>query len=191
MLPATAVSPATRHSDVEHGRRLALLFRLHAGVCADSHETCAADDKHERRSRLLLLDETSRLRPLDRGANRYRVGRRPAVMTRRPARSRRAIALVGAGLRALSRVPRCDSDAARAFSDRARTSCLCTGCNGSGRVGLPLVVLGRRAHVDHGHARNAGNSRSGKPENPARRRGAETSLGQISAARPTRCRPDR
>jgi hypothetical protein len=22
----------------------------------------------------------------------------------------------------------------------ARTSCLCTGCNGSGRVGLPLVV---------------------------------------------------
>src|SRR4051812_45292247 len=32
---------------------------------------------------------------------------------------------------------------------------------------------------------------SGKPENPARRRGAETSLGQISAARPTHCRPDR
>ena len=92
---------------------------------------------------------------------------------------------------ALSQMPRCDSDAARASSDRARTSCLCTGCNGSGRVGLPLVVLGRRAHVDHGHARNAGNSRSGKPENPPRRRGAETSLGQISAARPTRCRPDR
>ena len=74
--------------------------------------------------------------------------------------------------------PRCDSDAARASSDRARTSCLCTGCNGSGRVGLPLVVLGRRAHVDHGHARNAGNgpaakplSRSGKPESRAAPRG--------------------
>jgi hypothetical protein len=32
------------------------------------------------------------------------------------------------------------ADAVRASSDRARTSCLCTGCNGSGRVGLPLVV---------------------------------------------------
>ena len=35
-------------------------------------------------------------------------------------------------------LPHRDSDAARASSDRARTSCLCTGCNGSGRVGLPL-----------------------------------------------------
>jgi hypothetical protein len=37
-------------------------------------------------------------------------------------------------------MPHRDSDAARASSDRARTSCLCTGCNGSGRVGVPSVV---------------------------------------------------
>src|SRR4051812_30862098 len=30
----------------------------------------------------------------------------------------------------------------------ARTSCLCTGCNGSGRVGLPLVVRSRRLRRD-------------------------------------------
>jgi hypothetical protein len=41
-------------------------------------------------------------------------------------------------------LPHRDSDAARASSDRARTSCLCTGCNGSGRVGLPLFVRGER-----------------------------------------------
>ena len=37
--------------------------------------------------------------------------------------------------RGLSDLPHRDSDAARASSDRARTSCLCTGCNGSRRSG--------------------------------------------------------
>src|SRR4051794_21386919 len=41
---------------------------------------------------------------------------------------------------ALSDLPHRDSDGARASSDLARTSCLCTGCNGSGRVALLLVV---------------------------------------------------
>ena len=44
--------------------------------------------------------------------------RGPAVITRGRAPSRRAIALASAGLRALSRVPHCDSDDSRAPSDR-------------------------------------------------------------------------
>jgi hypothetical protein len=58
-----------------------------AVVCADVIDTLAAGDEQERRSRLLLLNETSRLRQLDRGAIRYRVGRIRAVAgTRRRAR---------------------------------------------------------------------------------------------------------
>lgn len=59
-------------------------------------------------------------------------------------------------LAAVLLVPHRDSDAARASSDRARTSCLCTGCNGSGRVGLPLVVpSGRTRHGCLAPARRA------------------------------------
>jgi hypothetical protein len=53
--------------------------------------------------------------------------------------------IAGAGSVGVSDLPHRDSDGARAASDRARTSCLCTECNGSGRVGLPLVVRGGRA----------------------------------------------
>ena len=49
--------------------------------------TLALDDEHEHRSGLLLPNEPSRPRPLDRGATRYRVGRiRAAAGTRRGAR---------------------------------------------------------------------------------------------------------
>ena len=68
------------------GKGGGLANRLARPLAADS------DDEQQRRSRLLLLNETSRLRQFDRRAIRYRVGRRPAVMTRSAAPPRRTIA---------------------------------------------------------------------------------------------------
>jgi hypothetical protein len=48
----------------------------HASVWDGAQLALGLDDEQERRSRLLLLNRTSRLRQLDRGAIRYRVGRR-------------------------------------------------------------------------------------------------------------------
>jgi hypothetical protein len=45
-----------------------LLLPMQAGVSAPAPMTVAADDEQVRRARLLLPDETSRLRSLDRGA---------------------------------------------------------------------------------------------------------------------------
>jgi hypothetical protein len=47
----------------------------HASVWDGAQLALGLDDEQERRSRLLLLNRTSRLRQLDRGAIRYRVGR--------------------------------------------------------------------------------------------------------------------
>ena len=64
----------------------------------------------------------------------------------------------------LSLLPHRDNDAARASSDRARTSCLCSGCNCSGRVGLPLVV---RSGSELGASRDARISRRAAAPNLA------------------------
>jgi hypothetical protein len=61
-------------------------FRRDGSVSAYAYQTPARDDEHERSSRLLLLDETSGLPLLDRGAARYRVGRGGAALGPRPQR---------------------------------------------------------------------------------------------------------
>jgi hypothetical protein len=80
-----------------------------------------------------LRDTASALRP-DAGVPK----RSPQAVARDDQRAQ------GHAIRWLLPMPHRDSDAARASSDRARTTCLCTGCNGSGRVGLPLVVRSGR-----------------------------------------------
>jgi hypothetical protein len=79
---------------------------LLASVSQVARQTTGVDDDQERRAKLLLRGKGAvpahRLVP----PARCSVGRRPAVMTQRRARSRRAIALAGAGLRALSRLHR-------------------------------------------------------------------------------------
>ena len=50
-----------------------------AGVPVHRDETTASDEQQMRRARLLLPDETSGIRPVDRGPAGYRVGRNGAV----------------------------------------------------------------------------------------------------------------
>jgi hypothetical protein len=56
-----------------------LCFGMDAAVSVAGSDVLALDDEQERKSRLLLLDETSGLPLLDRGAARYRVGRNAAA----------------------------------------------------------------------------------------------------------------
>ena len=133
--PARARQPEARHRHIlaggrpglpeGHGPRAALALARTTVTCRDpARKACCCRASNGGVSAQALQAPRSGRGP-----------RRPPARNRAPTALLHPWIAVGTGaVSALLLVPHRDSDAARASSDRARTSCLCTGCNGSGRV---------------------------------------------------------